>query len=569
MLTPDIPHNEVARLRELHAYDILDTPADSLFDGVAELAATLCGTPFAAVTLIDKDRQWFKAEHGMGVGQSDISRDHSLCAHAILQEDYFEVPDLSLDERFIGNPTLNGEVKIRFYGGSQLTTDSGANLGMLCVMDLQPRLLSPAQQRALSQLSQMVMALLATSQRNRQLHDSRALLDKRSSELVSANLFLDSMIEHIPAAVYIKDATELRYVRVNRAAEDMMGMRRDELIGKGAAELFGQHQADILEEQDRQVAVNNPAFESVDQLISSRRGVRVLHTRKVPVSDAQGVLTHILGIAEDVTQQKAMQDEILELNAVLHAKASDLEAMNRSLEVFSAAATHDLRSPLGVISGYAGLLEKKYGPLLDDKGRGWLAIIGGRAKSMAQLIDDLLAFSKLGHRAVSTRTVDMQALVASVIAELQPDITIGTPITLGPLPPAQADAALLRQVWVNLLSNAIKYSRQAPRPQVEVSGRTEGGEVIYTVRDNGAGFDMASYDKLFAVFQRLHTDQEFEGTGIGLPIVHRIVTQHGGRVWAESQVGHGAVFHFALPVVAQDAPGTDEAEQANEALPGA
>jgi len=342
-------------------------------------------------------------------------------------------------------------------------------------------------------------------------------------------------------------------VRVNRAAEEMMGMSREQLIGKGAAELFGQHQADILEEQDRQVAVNNPAFESVDQSISSRRGVRVLHTRKVPVSDAQGVLTHILGIAEDVTRQKAMQTEILDLNAVLHARARDLEAMNRSLEVFSAAATHDLRSPLGVIAGYAGLLQKKYGPLLDEKGRGYLSIIGGRAKSMAQLIDDLLAFSKLGHRAVSTSTVDMEALVASVVAELQPDIAIRTPIELGRLPPAQADAALLRQVWVNLLSNAIKYSSQAPGPLVEVSGRTEGGEVIYTVRDNGAGFDMASYDKLFAVFQRLHTDQEFEGTGIGLPIVHRIVTQHGGRVWAESRVGHGAVFYFALPVVAQGA----------------
>ncbi|MDI1236648.1 MAG: ATP-binding protein [Polaromonas sp.] len=561
MLTPDIPHNEAERLSALYAYDILDTPVDSLFDGVAELAATLCGTPFAAVTLIDRDRQWFKAEHGMGVGQSDIPRDHSLCAHAILQETYFEVPDLSLDERFIGNPTLNGEVKIRFYGGSQLTTDNGATLGMLCVMDLQPRLLSAAQQRALSQLSHMVMALLATSKRNRQLHDSRALLGQRSAELVSANLFLDSMIEHIPAAVYIKEATQLRYVRVNRAAEEMMGMRRDEVIGKGAAELFGQPQADILEEQDRQVAVNNPAFESVDQLISSRRGVRVLHTRKVPVSDAQGELTHILGIAEDVTRQKAMQAEILELNAVLQTKARDLEALNRSLEVFSAAATHDLRAPLGVIAGYAGLLQKKYGPLLDDKGRGWLSVIGGRAKSMAQLIDDLLAFSKLGHRAVSTSAVDMQALVQSVAAELQPDTAVRTPIQLGQLPPARADAALLRQVWVNLLSNAIKYSSRAPDPLVEVSGRTEGAELIYTVRDNGAGFDMASYDKLFAVFERLHTDQEFEGTGIGLPIVHRIVTQHGGRVWAESRVGHGAVFHFALPVPAQDAPETHETRE--------
>ncbi|MBA4328929.1 MAG: hypothetical protein C0428_11940 [Polaromonas sp.] len=553
MQTPPLPANEAARLQALSASEILDTPADALFDGVAELAAMLCGTAFGAITLIDRERQWFKAEHGMGLGQASIPRDQSLCAHAIVQDEFFEVPDIAQDARFADNPTLNGEVKIRFYGGSQLTTAGGVTLGMLCVMDTQPRRLTAAQQRALSQLSQVVMALLATSQRNRRLRESQTLLDQRSAELGAANRFLDSMVEHIPSAVYIKDVRDLRYVRINRAAEDMMGMDRADVIGKSAGELFGPDQARVLEEQDRQVSMSNPAFDSVDQVISSRRGERVLHTRKVAVSDARGELTHILGIAEDVTRQKALQQEIRDLNLALQARARDLEATNKSLEVFTAAATHDLRSPLGVIAGYAGLLQKKYGALLDDRGREHLAVITGRAQSMARLIDDLLAFARLGHRSMAKTAVDMQVLVAAVLEELQPAGSSATTFRLGTLPPALADLGLLRQVWINLLSNAIKYSGRADSPVVEVGGAIEGGEVIYSVRDNGAGFDMAHYDKLFEVFQRLHSDQEFEGTGVGLPIVHRIVTQHGGRVWAEGRVGHGAVFHFALPLTPQPA----------------
>jgi PAS domain S-box-containing protein len=548
MHTPPIPPNEEARLEALYASEILDTAADSLFDNVAALAAMVCGTSIGAITLIDRDRQWFKAGHGTDLAQTSMPRDQSVCAHAIAQDEFFEVPDIARDARFADNPTLNGEMKIRFYGGSQLTTAGGANLGMLCVMDEQPRQLTPAQQRALSQLSQVVMALLATSQRNRKLYFSEALLSHRSDELASANSFLDSMLEHIPSAVYIKDVRDLRYVRINRAAEHMMGMDRADVVGKSASELFGAEHGRVLEEQDRQVSVSNPAFDALDQVISSRRGARVLHTRKVAVSDAAGNLTHILGIAEDVTRQKTLQQEVLDLNAALQARARDLEATNKSLEVFTAAATHDLRSPLGVIAGYAGLLQKKYGALLDDKGRAFLAVIAGRAKSMAQLIEDLLAFSRLGHRGIATAAVDMQALVGAVLEELQAGGCPVTAVRPGVLPPAHADAALLRQVWINLLSNAIKYSSRADSPQVDISGRIEGAEVIYSVRDNGAGFDMAHYNKLFEVFQRLHTDQEFEGTGVGLPIVHRIVTQHGGRVWAEGKVGQGAVFHFTLPL---------------------
>lgn len=377
------------------------------------------------------------------------------------------------------------------------------------------------------------------------------LLAERTAEVLAENRFLDSIIENIPTPVYVKDAVQLRYVRINRAAEALFGMSREQMIGKSAHEVFEKGDADVFVAHDRQVLAGGTVEDTPEHQFSfCRKGVRLLHIRKVPVFGEGGEPTHILGISEDVTQQKEVEKQILSLNSVLNARAEDLEASHKSLESFTSAATHDLRSPLSVIGGYAGLLEKNYASCLDEKGRRYVSVIRARINGMAKLIDDLLAFSKLGLREVSKASVDMHGLAQQVIEEmlqLHPEGKKPT-IELGLLPPVQADAALLRQVWVNLLSNAVKYSSRAASPLIEVSGRIDGTEAVYSVRDNGAGFSMDNYDKLFEVFQRLHTDEEFEGTGVGLPIVHRVVTWHGGRVWAEGKVGKGAVFHFALPV---------------------
>ena len=391
----------------------------------------------------------------------------------------------------------------------------------------------------------------ATAQRNRELQESREELAKRTTEVLATNRFLDSMIENIPNLIYVKDAVHLRYVRINRAAEALMGMTREQIMGKTDHELFPQDDADTLVAQDRKVLASGTVEDTPEQRRSSRtQGIRLMHARTVPVFDEHAEPTHILGVAEDITQQKEMEKEILNLNAVLKARAEELEASHKSLESFTSAATHDLRSPLSIIGGYAGLLEKNYASRLDEKGQRYVSIIRDNIKSMAKLIDDLLAFSKLGRREISKASVNMHGLAQQVIEELLQRHPEGSKprVVLESLPPAQADASLLRQVWVNLLSNAVKYSSRTPNPLIEISGRIDGAEAVYSVRDNGAGFSMDHYDKLFEIFQRLHTDEEFEGNGVGLPIVHRVVTRHGGRVWAEGKVGQGAVFHFALPV---------------------
>lgn len=391
----------------------------------------------------------------------------------------------------------------------------------------------------------------ATAQRNKELHESRELLAARTSETLAANCFLDSVIENIPNMIFIKDAVDLKFVRFNRAGEELLGYTRQQMLGKSDHDFFPRDESDFFVAKDREVLASGGRLEIEEEPIqTANRGIRLLRTKKVAVVNERAVATHLLGISEDVTQQRQMEREILELNKALVARAAELEASNTSLEGFTSTATHDLRSPLSLIGGYAGLLEKNYANHLDEKGRRYLNVITATARSMAKLIEDLLAFSRLGHSEVSKAPVNVEHLLPKIVSELlQLDTGEKQPvIELGYLPPASADAALLHQVWVNLLSNAVKYSRHAENPVVHVSGRTEGNETVYSVRDNGAGFDMAHYDKLFKMFQRLHTDEQFEGTGVGLPIVHRIVTRHGGRVWANGKVGAGAVFHFSLPV---------------------
>lgn len=390
----------------------------------------------------------------------------------------------------------------------------------------------------------------AAMQRNKELRESREQLRERTAEVLEANRFLDSMIEHIPVGVFIKDAASLRYVRVNRAQESMLGMSREEIVGKSAHELYVPEEADAFEEQDHRVLASGILDDIPEERFSSAsKGLRLLHTRKVPIFGDGPEPTHVLGISEDITLKKDLEKLISNLNAALKIRADDLETTNKSLESFTAAASHDLRSPLSVIEGYANLLQKNYAARLDEKGLHYLSVISTRVKSMARLIEDLLSFSRLNLREVTKADVDMNGLAGQVVAEMQGFGSKAKPvIVLGTLPHAPADLGLVRQVWVNLLSNAVKYSSQTASPLIEVSGRVEGAEAVYTVRDNGAGFNMDHYDKLFEVFERLHSDHEFEGTGVGLATVRRVITRHGGRVWAEGKVDQGAVFHFSLPV---------------------
>jgi hypothetical protein len=239
-------------------------------------------------------------------------------------------------------------------------------------------------------------------------------------------------------------------------------------------------------------------------------------------------------------------------NAVLERRirerTAELEAANKELEAFSYSVSHDLRAPLRHINGFAGLLAKSAAPTLSETDRHYLDLINGSINQMGRLIDDLLDFSRMGRAEMRRTQVDLQDLLEKIIQELQPEIE-GRNIVWkkGPLPPVQADPSLLRQVFSNLLFNAIKYSRPRDPAEIEIGCKAGPEETVIFVRDNGVGFDMRYADKLFGVFQRLHRKEDFEGTGIGLANVRRIIARHGGRTWAEGKVNGGATFYFSLP----------------------
>jgi signal transduction histidine kinase len=260
-----------------------------------------------------------------------------------------------------------------------------------------------------------------------------------------------------------------------------------------------------------------------------------------------------LNLVKDLADRAALAIDNSRLVDDLERRVAErtqaLEIANRELEAFAFSVSHDLRSPLRAIAGFSSILEAEHGSKLDVEAREMLGVIRNNALQMGKLIEDLLRLSRLGHRAIQPLAeIDMRDVVETVLSGIRaanPKLEID--LRIGKLPPAIGNVELLRQVWVNLLDNAVKYSRHRSVAIVEVSGRRENGELRYTVTDHGAGFDPKYAHKLFKVFQRLHTDSEFEGTGVGLALVQRIVSRHGGHVWAEGRPDDGATFGFGLP----------------------
>ena len=278
---------------------------------------------------------------------------------------------------------------------------------------------------------------------------------------------------------------------------------------------------------------------------------RAFLTRVEPMKDPEGRLVQWFGTNTDVEVLKQAKEKIRNVNIELEQRVVErtgqLEEANKELEAFSYSVSHDLRAPLRAMNGFAGMLIKDLGNQVPVESARHLERIRVNALKMGELIDDLLSFSRLSRQSLKHQEVDMTRLVQNVLDDLAPEregreIEIKT----GTLPGCRGDPALLKQVWVNLLSNATKYTRGRERAVVETGCETANGETVYFVRDNGAGFDMRYVDKLFGVFQRLHRAEDFEGTGVGLAIVQRVVHRHGGRVWAEAEKDKGAVFRFTL-----------------------
>jgi PAS domain S-box-containing protein len=384
------------------------------------------------------------------------------------------------------------------------------------------------------------------------------LRERRAVEnrLYEANRFLESLLENIPAMVFAKDAQTLRFVRFNQAGEQLLGHPRSALLGKSDADFFPPEQAEFFTRKDREVLGSQQLLDIPEEEIDTReQGRRILHTRKVPVLDARGEPVLLLGISIDITSEKANERRILALNEQLRRHSQLLESSNRELESFSYSVSHDLRAPLRAINGFARLLQLDCALQLGEHGARYLNTICNASEQMGRLIDDLLEFSRLGRQNLDCDSVDMTVLARDALRDIL-NSRDGTPpaVVIEALPDIRGDRRLLRLTWLNLLDNAVKYAGSMSQPHITVTARAECDEVVYRVRDNGIGFDMQYYDKLFGVFQRLHSSADYPGTGVGLAIAQRVVARHGGRIWAESAPGQGATFYFALPAQVPPAP---------------
>ena len=370
----------------------------------------------------------------------------------------------------------------------------------------------------------------------------------RYREVADEEKLLRSILEQEPVGIAVCDAAG-RIIRCSRALHQFcheppeMGVFEDLFDLRYAAENGG------WEKLSPAVPLQGISLPAVDgTLRCSDGGIRYLLTSAVPFLDGHGKAVGCLIVLRDVTESKAMEVRLAAQTAELQTRQAQLIEANRELESFSYSVSHDLRAPLRAIDGYARMILRKHGDTFDDETKGRFNLIRENAGVMGKLIDDLLAFSRLGRNELRSAAIDMRKTLESTWEELQeahPHRRM--PLKVGDFPPGWGDPSLIRQVLVNLLSNAVKFTRGREEALVEAGTCTKDGSTAYYIRDNGAGFDMRYADKLFNVFQRLHSADEFEGTGVGLAIVQRIVKRHGGRVWADGEVDRGARFCFSLP----------------------
>jgi PAS domain S-box-containing protein len=356
----------------------------------------------------------------------------------------------------------------------------------------------------------------------------------QKKELIEKNFSLQKselLINNSADIIGIIDQDSYQFEQVNNAIEDILGYSVEEIKVMNLLSL--------LSDEDRQI-LKDPADKDKERLSFENRvyckdGTRKWLQWKVFIKDGKWFVN-----ARDI-------NEIKQLHHDLQININQLELTNLELESFSYSVSHDLRAPLRALSGFSKIMEEQYLSSLDEEASRLLGNIRRNAKKMGVLIDDLLEFSRLGRKEIQKSEIDMTRMVETVLIETARSKASHVSIIVDPLPSADADHGLLHQVWVNLVSNAIKYSAKKDRPEIHIGAEESSGGITYFIRDNGSGFDMTYADKLFGVFQRLHNPNEFEGTGVGLAIVQRIITRHGGTVRAHAKLNEGATFYFTLP----------------------
>ncbi|MES2394901.1 MAG: PAS domain S-box protein, partial [Bacteroidota bacterium] len=364
---------------------------------------------------------------------------------------------------------------------------------------------------------------------------------KAEDELKKSEHFLNSIIENIPNMLFVKDAKDLRFVRFNKAGEDLLGYSKADLMGKNDYDFFPKTEADFFTTKDKEVLESGKLLEIAEEPIHTKyKGDRILETKKIPILDSNGHPLYLLGISNDITDLK-------KLLAELKQKSEELASTNKELEQFVYVASHDLQEPLRTISNFVGLLEKKYSGITDTSTVQYFQFIVDAAARMQNLIKDLLDLSRIGRNIIYT-AVDSNEVFKEVIANMEASIKeSNAKITAARLPVLKGNASELKQLFQNLISNAIKFRKKNVIPEINITVEDKNTEYLFAIKDNGIGIEKQSINKLFVIFQRLNASTEYPGTGIGLATCKKIIDLHHGKIWVESKFGEGSTFYFTLP----------------------
>lgn len=524
MQVPMTPVDEEARLQALLSLSILDTLPEERYDRITRVAQKLFDTPIVLVSLIDSDRQWFKSRQGLEASQTP--RSVSFCGHAILQDDILYIPDATNDARFVDNPLVTGPPNIRFYAGAPLEVKDGCRVGTLCIIDQEPREFSKLELQVLRDLADMVEDEL----RSLRLSDAVSAIHKHDN-------YLQAIFNNVLYGIVTLSQHGL-IQSINPTAMQMFAWKQSDAINSDFHSRFIEPFGSMIEELIRQSGITG--------LIDSPQEATAINLHdqtfpvKVAISQAQINNTRLyVVVIEDITIKQKLESQSKEYTRAL-------ELGNEELEAFTYSASHDLRAPLRTIDGFTYALQE----IIDsEEGKEHLSRIRTAAQRMNSLIDDFLRLSRLSKQELMPTLVDISELVCEIVENLKdkyPDTETSFIIAENVID--NVDKALFSIAMENLIENALKYSGEKSASEVEFGVCDREGLRTYFVRDNGIGLDMKYADKLFKPFQRLHSNKDIPGTGIGLTIAQRIIRRHGGKIWVDAEVGTGASFYFVLNI---------------------
>ncbi|PSB16612.1 histidine kinase [Phormidesmis priestleyi ULC007] len=574
---------EQSRLTALQQYRILDSESERSFDDLVQLAAQICQAPIALINLIADDRQWFKAKVGLDLAEMPL--DLGICVECLMSRETLVVPDTSANERWATNPLVKATPHVRFYAGVPLITPTGDAIGTLCVADLVPRQLTIDQISALEGLGRQVMTQL-------ELRRNLSVLAQANIERkqVEADLQLQSLSHRLFTEITLKirqslQLNEILQITV-REVQKLLSADRVllfELQADGSGQVvqeavlqpypvsWGQNIVDPCFQQDYQEKYELGRISSITDIQTApiqachRQfleqfevkanlvvpvvcrdalwGLLIVHQCSRPrhwnnfETELLQQLANQIGIA--ITQSQLLEQETYQRKELIRS--------NAELEQFAYVASHDLQEPLRMVISYLQLLERRYKHQLDASADEFIDYAVEGAERMQTLIRDLLSFSRVSTWGQPFTDVDTEKVLQRAIANLQLAIQENEAvITHDPLPNVTADATQLTQLFQNLVGNALKF-RQAEAPQIHIGVSDDNAEeTTFYVRDRGIGIESQYHDRIFAIFQRLHSRSKYPGTGIGLALCKKIVERHGGRIWFESQPMQGTTFYFTL-----------------------